>query len=257
MAKFIKLKELKEMLKRRLKRMIRSLVRWIGYDIVEFTIGTHPIPRQKALMKEYQIDTVIDVGANIGLYGRKLIKDLNYKGEIYSFEPMAKEYQGLKKESKNYKQWIVFNEALGDKQQEMEINVSNNSVSSSILGILDKHTESAPESKYSHKETVLVNTIDNVIKENNLENRNIFLKLDVQGFEKQALLGGIESLNNIDTIQVEISLVPLYEGGIVFEELFDILREQGYTLVAIEPGFSHKKTGQMLQMDGIFHRYNN
>ena len=59
----------------------------------------------------------------------------------------------------------------------------------------------------------------------------------------------------IDTIQVEISLVPLYDGGVVFEELFDMLRAQGYTLVAIENGFSHKTTGQMLQMDGIFHRY--
>lgn len=244
------------MLKRKLKRTIRSLMRKLGYDIIEFTIPRHPIPRQKALMKEYQIDTVIDVGANVGLYGKKLIKDLDYKGEIYSFEPMSKEYQKLKEQSQEDKQWMVFNEALGDQKQKMEINVSQNSVSSSILGILDKHTESAPESKYSHKETVQVNTLDNVIKENNLENRNIFLKLDVQGFEKQVLLGGVESLKNIHTIQAEISLVPLYEGGIVFEELFDILREQGYTLVAIEPGFSHAKTGQMLQMDGIFHRYN-
>jgi len=243
------------MLRKKLIKFVRSIVRWMGYDIVQFTIGTHPIPRQEALMKEYQIDTVIDVGANIGLYGRKLIKSLNYKGDIYSFEPMAKEFKGLKNESKNFEKWTVFNEALGDKQQKLKINVSENSVSSSILGILDKHTESAPESKYSHQEEVSVNTLDNIVKENNLKDKNIFLKLDVQGFERQALLGGGDSLKYIDTIQVEISLVPLYEGGIVFEELFDMLRVQGYTLVAIENGFSHKTTGQMLQMDGIFHRY--
>lgn len=243
------------MLRKGLIKFVRSIVRWMGYDIVQFTIGTHPIPRQEALMKEYQIDTVIDVGANIGLYGRKLIKNLNYKGDIYSFEPMAKEFKGLKNESKNFEKWMVFNEALGDKQQKLKINVSENSVSSSILGILDKHTESAPESKYSHQEEVCVNTLDNIVKENNLKDKNIFLKLDVQGFERQALLGGADSLKYIDTIQVEISLVPLYEGGIVFEELFDMLRVQGYTLVAIENGFSHKTTGQMLQMDGIFHRY--
>jgi FkbM family methyltransferase len=243
------------MLRKWFIRLVRSSVRWLGYDIVQFTIGTHPIPRQEALMKEYQVDTVIDVGANIGLYGRKLIKNLNYKGDIYSFEPMKKEFQGLKNESKDFDQWTIFNEALGDKKQKSEINVSENSVSSSILGILDKHTESAPQSKYSHAEDISVNTLDNVIKENNLKNKNIFLKLDVQGFEKQALLGGADSLKYIDTIQVEISLVPLYDGGIVFEELFDMLRTQGYTLVAIENGFSHKTTGQMLQMDGIFHRY--
>ena len=243
------------MLRKWLIRLVRSSVRWLGYDIVQFSIGTHSIPRQEALMKEYQIDIVLDVGANVGLYGRKLIRDMNYKGEIYSFEPMEKEFQGLKNESKIFGQWTVFNQALGDKKQKLKINVSENSVSSSILGILDKHTESAPQSIYSHTEDVSVNTLDNVIKENNLKNKNIFLKLDVQGFEKQALLGGADSLKYIDTIQVEISLVPLYDGGVVFEELFDMLRAQGYTLVAIENGFSHKTTGQMLQMDGIFHRY--
>ena len=105
------------MMRKKLIKFVRSIVRWMGYDIVQFTIGTHPIPRQEALMKEYQIDTVIDVGANIGLYGRKLIKNLNYKGDIYSFEPMAKEFKGLKNESKNFEKWTVFNEALGDKQQ--------------------------------------------------------------------------------------------------------------------------------------------
>jgi FkbM family methyltransferase len=243
------------MFRKILIKCVRSTLRWFGFDIVQFTIGTHPIPRQEALMKEYQIDTVIDVGANVGLYGRKLIKSLDYKGAIYSFEPMAREFGLLEIESQGFKNWSVFNEALGDKKQKSTINVSINSVSSSILGILDKHTESAPESKYSHIEEVSVNTIDNIVNENNLKSKNIFLKLDVQGFEKQALLGGVNSLKYIDTIQVEISLVDLYDGGILFDELFDILRAEGYTLVAIEPGFSHKKTGQMLQMDGIFHRY--
>ena len=84
------------MLRKWLIRLVRSSVRWLGYDIVQFSIGTHSIPRQEALMKEYQIDIVLDVGANVGLYGRKLIRDMNYKGEIYSFEPMEKEFQGLK-----------------------------------------------------------------------------------------------------------------------------------------------------------------
>ena len=51
-----------------------------------------------------------------------------------------------------------------------------------------------------------------------------------------------------------MSLVPLYEGQVLFRELFDILARSGYQPVAIEPGFA-SPSGEMLQLDGIFHRY--
>jgi len=52
-----------------------------------------------------------------------------------------------------------------------------------------------------------------------------------------------------------MSLVPLYEGSLLFNEMYRYMVDQGYSLVSIEPGFIDKNSGQLLQVDGIFHRF--
>ena len=79
--------------------------------------------------------------------------------------------------------------------------------------------------------------------------------MDTQGFEKNVLLGAKESLARIDTVQMELSLVPLYSHQMLFNEMHGLMIELGYTLIAIEDGFSDPSSGQVLQADGIFHRF--
>ena len=63
------------------------------------------------------------------------------------------------------------------------------------------------------------------------------------------------SLLQIDTVQMEMSLVPLYDGALLFDEMLTLMGEKGYIMVAIEPGFLDPDSGQLLQVDGIFHRF--
>ena len=51
-----------------------------------------------------------------------------------------------------------------------------------------------------------------------------------------------------------MSLTPLYDGQALFGELYQFLSDLGYGMVAIEPGFEDRDTGQLLQLDGVFHR---
>jgi hypothetical protein len=81
------------------------------------------------------------------------------------------------------------------------------------------------------------------------------MKIDTQGFESKVLKGAENSLMQIDTVQMEMSLVPLYEGELLFNEMSILMSEKGYVLVAIETGFSDQDSGQVLQIDGIFHRF--
>ena len=82
----------------------------------------------------------------------------------------------------------------------------------------------------------------------------VYMKIDTQGFESKVLKGAGNSLMRIDTVQMEMSLVPLYEGEMLFNEMCMFMTEKGYSLIAIESGFSDQNTGQVLQVDGIFHR---
>ena len=54
--------------------------------------------------------------------------------------------------------------------------------------------------------------------------------------------------------QLEMSLVPLYKGELMYIEMMDKVTRLGFVLVSIEPGFTSPVTDQVLQFDGIFHR---
>jgi hypothetical protein len=145
--------------------------------------------------------------------------------------------------------------ALGDKDGEATINIAGNSWSSSILEMLPSHMRSAPESHYVGQEQVRLSTLDSIIGPLRVEGGNVLLKVDTQGFEEKVLNGASQALRLINTLQIEMSLTPLYQGGVLFPEMYALLAGKGYQLVSLELGFEDPQTGRLLQVDGIFHRY--
>ncbi len=234
-----------------LKEIVNSLLNPLNVQIKKYP-DKH-LGRRIRLIKHFNINKIFDIGASVGNYG-KTLKKLGYDGTIISCEPISSVYQKLNKNSKRYKNWIAQNYALGDNDMETYINISGNSDSSSILNILPNHLNSSEGSKYVNKEKIQVKKLDTIFPEFYKPGDNIMIKIDTQGFEKQVLDGGQLSLPNIKGIQIEMSFIPLYEGGILFSEMKSYLESKGYELYSIETGFTDPKTGRLLQMDGIFFR---
>ncbi|GCL58943.1 FkbM family methyltransferase [Microcystis aeruginosa] len=236
-----------------IKKTIKKLSRSLGIDLKRYNIQTSEAAKMQRLLAYHNIDLVFDVGANIGQYA-KLLRELGYSGRIVSFEPLSSAYSQLKAVSKKDPLWeIAPQAAIGNQEGEIIINIAGNSQSSSALPMLDAHLESAPESAYSGSETVKLSRLDTIAKDYiKSETKSIFLKIDVQGLEKQVIEGATAILPLVKGIKLELSLVPLYEGQVLFKEMIDIVEKLGYELYGIEPGFTAEKTGRMLQMDGIF-----
>jgi hypothetical protein len=74
----------------------------------------------------------------------------------------------------------------------------------------------------------------------------------VQGGELGVLRGGQSVLSECPLVELELSLVPLYESGPLFYEAVDWLRDRDFAPVAFECVLDDRRSGQMLQMDGIF-----
>jgi len=235
------------------KKTIKKLSRSLGVDLKRYNVQTSEAAKMQRLLAYHNIDLVFDVGANIGQYA-KLLRELGYSGRIVSFEPLSSAYSQLKAVSKKEPLWeIAPQTAIGNQEGEITINIAGNSQSSSALPMLDAHLESAPESAYSGSETVKLSRLDTLAKDYiKSETKSIFLKIDVQGLEKQVIEGATAILPLVKGIKLELSLVPLYEGQVLFKEMIDIIEKLGYELYGIEPGFTAEKTGRMLQMDGIF-----
>jgi len=118
---------------------------------------------------------------------------------------------------------------------------------------LDTHLAAAPQSHYIQKEKVPMHRLDDALPEG-IESSTIFLKLDVQGFEPQVLSGASHTLSRTSAVQLEMSLIPLYEGELLLSQMCSAMSAKGFELWDIEPSFRDTATGRLLQVDGIFTR---
>ena len=209
------------------------------------------LKRRVLLLDHYGIDLVLDVGANTGRYGREMRKH-GYKGGIVSFEPLNEALIKLKEKAAEDPLWVVEECALGDREGEMLINISGNSVSSSILEMLPIIPEVVPRAAYVGTQKIRVKPLDAVFPKYWNSTSSVFLKIDTQGYEKRVLEGAMDSLRHIKGIQLEVSLVPLYEGETLLHEILPYALDLDYTLMSIEPGFHDSATGRLFQADLIF-----
>lgn len=239
--------------KQRVAGVAHAGLRAFGFDYVRFTPNDSSLARRQKLLRTYHIDLVLDVGANRGQYGTEMRK-LGYRGKIISFEPLASAYTLLERTAQADPAWQTFPFALGAQATETIINISGNSYSSSLLEMLPAHLALDSQSKYVGQQAIKVQTLDALFESLCRDAHNIYLKMDTQGFELQVLAGAANSLAHIQTIQLEMSLVPLYEDAPLFKECFDYLTARNYQLVSFETGMVLPSTGQLTQIDGIFHR---
>ena len=234
------------------KKFIVTALRRAG--IVVKRLESSPEGQLKLLLRTFQIDTVLDVGANVGQYATMLRREAKFRGDILSFEPLEQEFAKLQHASRHDPHWRVFNYALGDTNSQLTINVAANSVSSSLLPANTRLFEAAPQAAYSGTQTVKVRTLDSVFSELGLNQRRIYLKIDAQGYESKILIGGEISLSAVTAIQLEMPLFSSYAGSASFDELYHYLKAKDFHLVHLVPGFFNKATGELYEVDGVFHR---
>lgn len=223
----------------------------LGIEITKYP--THELARRIALIKHHNIDVILDIGANIGQFGGEM-RNLGYCGEIISFEPMKKAFSKLEKNAANDGKWKVYNYSVGERDGQTTINIAKNSVSSSLLENLPQLTESAPEAQFIEKETIEIRKLDSIYEGLNLTGKNVYLKIDTQGYEEMVLQGAEQSLQYVTGIQIEMAFVPSYRGTITFDKMKTKLNNLGFHLLAIENGFYDKKTGKQLEVDGVFYK---
>jgi FkbM family methyltransferase len=229
--------------------IINKILQKRGIIIKRFPEGN--LLRRQLLIRHYNIDLVLDVGASVGKYA-EILREIGYKEDIISFEPIKKSHQILEKKTQQDSKWLSYNYALGKKNAEQSIYISSNYDSSSLLKISEIHARVQEKSKIIGEEKVIVKKMDDIFPEISKEKKNIYLKLDTQGFEMNILAGAENSLEQIKVLQIELSIFPLYEGSENYQTIISYLEKKGFMLFGIEPGFYDKKSGRLLQFDGLF-----
>jgi FkbM family methyltransferase len=213
-----------------------------------------PQAQLAALLAFQRIDTVLDVGANVGQYGRRL-RDWGYQGRIVSFEPLSAAHEQLVRAAASDPAWTIAPRmAIGDLDGEIDIQVSAESDMSSILPQSDLMKRISPTSRVEAIERVPIRRLERIAGDYVHAADRVLLKIDTQGFEPQVLDGGAALLPRLAAIQLEMSLLPIYQGERDYLAMIGRLAAAGFTLHLVLPGYFERKLGRMLEIDGVFCR---
>ena len=126
--------------------------------------------------------TFIDIGANFGLYSLSASQKITKEGEILCFEPFPQNYRALTNNiSRNNLSMVTAeNMAIGDQEGSLKLYYNPNEYN---LGMVSaNYIENAD----FHKVEMI--SLDSYLNSNPRQ-RIDFIKIDVEGFEYQALLG--------------------------------------------------------------------
>lgn len=226
--------------------LILNSVRKTGFDILH---GPNP---EAAILKNYGVNIVFDIGANVGQYAMR-IKTLGYEGRIVSFEPISSVFKSLQRNAKSSRDWDVLNVGLSDSNGKSTINIANNSAYSSLLErttLLDKNDFEG--SHYVDSQEIKLKTLDSIFYDFYKKDQKVLVKLDVQGYEKKVLKGAVNSFKDILAIQLELSFASHYKEEPLIMEMIDYLSSQGFTLIYLKPLSPNLENGSLFQADGIF-----
>ena len=207
--------------------------------------------RRGRVLRRHAITLALDVGANTGQYGASLRRHSAYTGRIVSFEPVTAAHAELERRCAGDPSWTCRRLALGAEAGAAPIHVAETTLLSSFL-----EARALPEfdASASGAEDVPIERLDAVVPELVAGDDRILLKLDVQGFEREVLIGAEGILDRIDVLECEIALAPIYEEQPAFREMVELIDDLGFTPIGVEPNYSDPMTGTVLDADFLFVR---
>jgi len=227
----------------RLRGLAKRSVRKLGFEVRRVDPGASVEVLLLALLRELEIDLVLDVGANEGQFADSL-RGEGYDGRIVSFEPTAGPFAKLESKRRDPK-WEARKLALGAAAGQAVINVpiSEDGGMASFLpaapGAFERYGVSGENQP---TETVEVARLDAIALGSYAR---ALLKLDTQGFDLEVARGAAGMLDRVSLVLTEVSFKPLYAGqptwreslehfaGLGFEPagFFPVVRDSNWSLV--------------------------
>jgi len=167
---------------------------------------------------------VLDIGANIGFYGKFLSECAGAGGHVYCFEPDAINFGHLQNELKNCSNVTLIQKAVAATSGTLSVYTSD------LLNV--DHRTYEPDT-YSGKYSVEKTSIDHFVKG---EFKVDLIKMDIQGFEMEAFKGMEKTIAANPDLVIVTEFWPygLSSAGSSAAELYDYITGLGFKVFEID-----------------------
>lgn len=170
----------------------------------------------------------LDIGAADGLNDNMLwLKEIL---KVSAFEPDYRSNEALKKllKKQGVSEFSVHNNSISSKEESKTLYLTKKPKCSSLFKPNFQLIEALGiESKFEIVEKVEVDctTIDKKVESTD------WIKLDIQGYELEALKGAEKNLQDTIVVSSEIEFIDLYEGQPTYTEIDNFLQSKGFQII--------------------------
>lgn len=176
---------------------------------------------------------ILDIGGGLGSPALMFAKNFP-DSKIFVFEPILSTYDYLLDKLKEYKNVTVINEAVGNEEKEISINITANITSSSLLEI-ESEIDCDLFEKTLVKQSSQNVRLTKLSKVLGSEDKVNILKIDAQGYELEVLKGLEQKITNVSIIIVELANHNFYKDSPQYFEIDEFLRNNSFVLYDILP----------------------
>jgi len=199
-----------------------------------------------------QVHTVFDLGARNGWFFSSW-KKFSPLAEVHAFEPDQKAFDRLQQRYSDEPGVHLSNKGVGATESVQTFyHLAGSEVSSSFL---KPELQTWNDIKYQigdiEERQLTITTLDDYCAEHQID--DIYLmKIDIQGYEMQALKGANKTLRKTSYLLIESAIKALYQDSASFTEVHVHMAEHGFHLMNFRAW--HRGNNVLMETDMLFRR---